>query len=150
MSKKSTWGYAKDFVEDVIEESTEDSPDNFAGRDINQDNSEKNTEIENFTQRGDIIEGDKNTTIIDTDNCKPESISMEEVDAPFWDNDIKTIDIKCKEDDQPEAQAKPETELETIPEPEYEPDDAPLLESQDLGSETLPEPEPEFEFEWGG
>lgn len=27
MSKKSTWGYAKDLVEDVIEESTEDSPD---------------------------------------------------------------------------------------------------------------------------
>ncbi|AVQ71894.1 hypothetical protein B5D77_11815 [Microcystis sp. MC19] len=144
MSEKSTWSNFKHLAEDVVERLAQDSPDNFAGRDINQDSSEKTTNIENFTQKGDIFEGNQHNTIIDTKSCEPESISVKEVDAPFWDNDIKTIDIKCKEEDQPEAYAKPEPE----PEPEPELNDTPLLESQDLGVETLPEPE--FEFEWGG
>lgn len=157
MSEKSNWSL-KNFAEDVVERLTQDSPDNFAGRDINQDSSEKTTNIENFTQKGDIIEGDQHNTIIDTKSCEPESISVKEVDAPFWDNDTKTIDIKCKEEDQPEASPEPEPEPETthepeaMSEPEYEFNDTPLLEPQDLEVESLPEPEPEpeFEFEWGG
>ena len=155
MSEKSNWSL-KNFAEDVVERLTQDSPDNFAGRDINQDSSEKTTNIENFTQKGDIdiVEGDQDNTIIDTKSCEPESISVKEVDAPFWDNDTKTIDIKCKEEDQPEASPEPEPEPETthepeaMSEPEYEFNDTPLLEPQDLEVESLPEPE--FEFEWGG
>jgi hypothetical protein len=150
-------------AEDVAEYFTKDSPDNFAGRDINQDSSEKTTNIENLTQKGDIIEGDQSNTVIDTKNCEPESISVKEVDAPFWGKDIKTTDIKCKEDDQPEAYTKPELDPEPDPEPKPEPDpepeaeltpepesgvnDAPPSEPQDLGIQS---PEPQFEFEWGG
>jgi hypothetical protein len=156
MSGKSK-SFVKDWAEDVVEYFTQDSPDNFAGRDINQDSSEKTTNIENNTQKGDIIEGDQNNTVIDTKNCEPESISVKEVDAPFWDKDTKTIDIKCKEGDQPEAYTKPEPEpdpepdpepeSELTPEPESGVNDASPSEPQDLGIQS---PEPQFEFEWGG
>jgi hypothetical protein len=146
---------AKDLVEDISDYFSNDNPDNAAGRDINQDYSSSSTDIRNYSNEGDVVEGDQSNTVITASECEPDSISVKTVDAPFWAEDVKTIDIKCKEDPdiQPEADinSQSEQDMESSSQSgtsEYaEVDNMYISNSENSANLISPEPEPEPEAE---
>jgi hypothetical protein len=149
---------AKDLVEDISDYFSNDNPDNTAGRDITQDYSRSSTDIRSYSNEGDVVEGDQSNIVISASECEPDSISVKTVDAPFWADDVKTIDIKCKDDSEFEPEADKTTQSEQDMEsgsqsgaPEFDEVDNMYISNSEITANLIPaeaEPEFEFEFEW--
>ena len=147
---------AKDLVEDISDYFSNDNPDNAAGRDINQDYSSSSTDVRNYSNEGDVVEGDQSNTIITASECEPDSISVKTVDAPFWAEDVKTIDINCRDDPdiQPEADIASQSEQDMESSSQSDTSECADVEntykssSENPADLISPEVEAEFEFEF--
>lgn len=157
-NRRTLRNVASDFMEDLSDQLFRDSPNNFAGRDINQSTDESTTHITNYSNEGDVVNGDQSKIVIDTKDCVPESISARTVDAPFWDDDITKIDIKCKDEapyqsstagkDDMNNDLQSDSCIESEVSDQFSVTDFSNLATSE--SSGLADPESDFEWEFGG
>ncbi len=157
-NKNSIRNIASDFVEDLADQFSSDSPNNFAGRDINHSTDESSTNFTHYSNDGDVVSGDQSKIVVDTQACVPESISARTVDAPFWDDDITIIDVKCRDEapSQTIAAGKHDINNDLQTDDRIESEESDQSSVTDFSNTTTSEssgfadPESEFEWEFGG